>query len=51
MKLRAPMGQVWMNVDFQVYLYATPDSEQGSEQLDLAVDVPIHCRGAGLDGL
>lgn len=26
-------------------------TEQGSEQLDLAVDVPIHCRGAGLDGL
>lgn len=25
-------------------------TEQGSEQLDLAVDVPIQCRGAGLDG-
>jgi len=24
---------------------------QGSEQPDLAVDVPVHCRGVGLDGL
>ena len=23
----------------------------GSEQPDLAVDVPVHCRGVGLDGL
>ena len=24
---------------------------QGSEQLDLAKDVPAHCRGVGLDDL
>jgi len=26
-------------------------AEQGSEQPDIAVGVPVHCRGVGLDGL
>ena len=26
-------------------------AEQGSEQPDLAVDVPVHCEGVGVDDL